>query len=102
MFKKLFGSDRREIWNQVARELNAEVFEGGMLRPEHTVTVQAHDWHIVLDYHLESSGNSSAEYTRMRAPFLNPKGLEFKLSKANFMVGHQGRNISRDKKRHAL
>lgn len=86
MFKKLFGSERREIWNQVARELDAEVFEGGAFSNEHTLTLHVHDWQIVLDYHVVSSGNSSSEYTRMRAPFMNPKNLHFKLSKSNFMV----------------
>ncbi|MDP4091334.1 MAG: DUF3137 domain-containing protein [Bacillota bacterium] len=65
----LFGPSKREVWEQLSREINAEYVEGFWSGSG----VQAHvdNWIIVLDTYTVSNGRSSTTYTRIRAPFVN-------------------------------
>jgi hypothetical protein len=74
--RRLFGSDKDEIWSQLAREIAADFTAGGFRRRS-KVTARVHEWTVTLDTHVVSSGKSHVEYTRMRAPYVNGDGFRF-------------------------
>ena len=83
-WKKLFGPNINEVWQQLSREIGAEMVGGGW-RPR---KVQAHvkDWIITLDTYTVSTGKSSVTYTRMRAPYLNKDGFRFTVYRSGFFT----------------
>jgi hypothetical protein len=71
---------RDEAWMQFASEIGAEFIKGGFLRAS---KVRAHfrEWTVTLDTYSVPSGDSSTQYTRMKAPFENRDGLQFTLAR---------------------
>jgi hypothetical protein len=75
-----FGPSKDEVWRQLCEQTGAEFVQGGFLKGS---KVRAHvgPWTITLDTHTESSGESAVTYTRMRAPYVNPDGFRFTISR---------------------
>jgi hypothetical protein len=74
----LFGPSKKEVWQQLADEINAEYIDGGFWRGD-KVQAQVDNWIVVLDTYTVSNGKSSTTYTRMRAPFINLDNFYFKI-----------------------
>lgn len=86
LWQQLFGESQREAWGRLAIELGATFEPGGFLG---TTTVRARlgGYDLVLDSYTVSTGKSSQVYTRLRAPFVNPRGLRFRIHRASMFTG---------------
>lgn len=82
----LFGPSKKEIWQQLADEIQADYINNGFWSGDR---VEAHidNWIVVLDTYTVSTGKSSITYTRMRAPFTNFGNFYFKIYRAGFFSG---------------
>ena len=74
----LFGKSRKEVWKQIAKEINANYIEEGLFQNPR-VELKHNNWIIYLDTYTVSTGKSSITYTRMRAPLVNTKQFNFKI-----------------------
>jgi hypothetical protein len=84
--RKLFGPSREEIWRQLCHEIGAQYVEGGLWKGG-KVQVHHGQWTITLDTFTESSGNSAATYTRIRAPYVNKDGFRFTIYRKSIFSG---------------
>lgn len=82
----LFGPSKREVWQQLAGEIQADYVIKGFWGGDR---VEAHvdNWIVVLDTYTVSTGKSSITYTRMRAPFVNLDNFYFKIYRSGFFSG---------------
>ncbi|GFZ30040.1 hypothetical protein CSC2_05660 [Clostridium zeae] len=82
----LFGPSKKEIWQQLALEINADYVNNGVWKGDR---VEAHvdKWTVVLDTYTVSTGKSSITYTRMRAPFVNLDNFYFKIYRSGMFSG---------------
>ncbi|MBK1813172.1 DUF3137 domain-containing protein [Clostridium sp. YIM B02505] len=82
----LFGPSKKEIWQQLAREINADYVYNGIWKGDR---VEAHvdNWTVVLDTYVVSTGKSTITYTRMRAPFVNLDNFYFKIYRSGIFSG---------------
>lgn len=76
--RRLFGSAQREIWDQLGREIGAEVEHDFWTGTE--VRAAVRDWTVTLD----STRDATMRFTRMRAPYANPAGFRFTLHPDGF------------------
>jgi hypothetical protein len=85
-FMGLFGPSKKEIWQQLADEIQADYVNKGFWSGDR---VEAHidNWVVVLDTYTVSTGKSSITYTRMRAPFVNLNNFYFKIYRTGFISG---------------
>jgi len=74
----LFGPSVKEIWAQLAEEINGNYIEGSMFKPPR-IEYKHKNWTLYLDLHKVSRGKSYVVYTRIRAPFINMSDFSFKL-----------------------
>ena len=74
----IFGPSKREVWEQLSREIHADYIEGGFWTGD---KVQAHvnNWIVMFDTYTVSNGKTSTTYTRVRAPFKNLENFYFKI-----------------------
>lgn len=74
----VFGPSKKEVWKQLADEINADYVNRGFWGGDR---VEAHvdHWIVVLDTYTVSTGKSTITYTRMRAPFVNLDNFYFKI-----------------------
>ena len=79
--KALFGPSRKEIWQQLSREVGGHFHEGDFFRGS-AVQARTDDWIITLDTYTVSTGKSSHTFTRLRAPYFNPEGFRFEIYRA--------------------
>jgi hypothetical protein len=94
----LFGPSKKEIWQQLADEIQADYINNGFWAGDR---VEAHvdNWIVVLDTYTVSTGKSSVTYTRMRAPFVNLDNFYFKIYRAGIfselgkMLGMEDINV---------
>lgn len=84
LFSAIFGPSKREIWAQIARDIGGNLDEGGWLGTD-VLWYEAESWRISLDT-FSSGGEHTTTYTRMRAPFLNKRGLRFKIYPQGFFA----------------
>ena len=78
ILRDMFGPSRDEIWRQLAAEMNASFTAGtGLFGAGARVQAQHGQWVVTLDTYTVSTGRSSATYTRLRAPYVNPTGFQF-------------------------
>lgn len=84
--KALFGPSRKEIWQQLSREMGGHFHEGGFFA---TSAVQARtgDWIVTLDTVTHGDGKTNQTYTRLRAPYFNPEGFRFEVYRASVFSG---------------
>jgi hypothetical protein len=79
---KLFGRSKREIWSQLAEQLDADFFKGSLLKPDR-VEAYYGEWMITLDYFTVDK----TVFTRIRAPYVNRDDFTFKIVRQN--IGHR-------------
>lgn len=97
----LFGLSKREVWQQLADEIQADYVTKGFWGGDR---VEAHvdNWIVVLDTYTVSTGKSSTTYTRMRAPFVNLENFYFKIYRSGMfselgkLLGMEDINIGYD------
>jgi hypothetical protein len=84
VLRNLFGPSKDEIWQQLCHEIGADFIEGGFWKGS-KVQVHVKSWTITLDTFSVSNSNASSgtasttTYTRMRAPYINKDGFQFKI-----------------------
>ena len=84
--KALFGPSRKEIWQQLSREIGGHFHEGGFLA-QSAVQARAGDWIVTLDTVTHGDGKTNQTYTRLRAPYFNPEGFRFEVYRASVFSG---------------
>ena len=82
----LFGPPLKEVWQQLAVEVNAEYVKGGFAKSAR-VEKSYNNWTILLDTYTVNTGKSSVTYTRMRVPYIRENDIQFKLSRKNIFSG---------------
>ena len=83
-FKKWFGPSRRDVWQQLSAEIggtHVDGWRGGKVQASHG------EWTVTLDTYTVPAGKTYATYTRMRAPYVNPDGFRFSISRRNIFTG---------------
>lgn len=75
---KFFGPSKKEVWAQMAQEVNGEYIDEGFWRGGRLEVVYK-NWVLNLDNYTVHTGKSSVTFTRMRAPFINKDGLSFRI-----------------------
>jgi hypothetical protein len=70
--RKLFGPSQEEIWQQLARELQATFTTGGFTRPMR-MQARVGTWTVTLESHTAKG----LVCTQMRAAYVNPEGFRF-------------------------
>ena len=83
--KNIFGPSKDEIWGQIANEINGEYIHEGFWMGDKLRFKHDH-WEIVLDTYTQSTGNSAIVLTRLRVPFVNKDGLQFKIFHESFFT----------------
>lgn len=83
---KLFGPPLKEVWQQLAVEVNAEFIKGSLGKSAR-VEKNYNNWTILLDTYTVNTGKSSVTYTRMRVPYKRENDIQFKLSRKNIFSG---------------
>lgn len=78
MFRRMFGPSRKEVWQQLSREMNARFVEGSFTKAE-KVQVTHGEWTVTLDTFAVHTGKVVIVFTRMRAPYVNPDGFRFRV-----------------------
>ncbi|MCK5757708.1 MAG: DUF3137 domain-containing protein [Clostridiales bacterium] len=82
----LFGPPLKEVWQQLAVEVNASYVKGGFAKSAR-VEKSYNNWIILLDTYTVNTGKSSVTYTRMRVPYIRENDIQFKLSRKNIFSG---------------
>lgn len=80
IWRDLSGPSPNEIWRQVSDQLDARCIAQGAETDyftRSTIKASHGPWIITLDSYMKSQGRSSAEYTRLRSPFVNNSNLKF-------------------------
>jgi hypothetical protein len=85
-FMGLFGPSKKEIWQQLAEEIQANYVNNGFWVGDR-VEAYVDNWIVVLDTYTVSTGKSSITYTRMRAPFVNLDNFYFKIHRTGIFSG---------------
>ncbi|TAE26865.1 MAG: DUF3137 domain-containing protein [Cytophagales bacterium] len=81
--RSVFGPSKNEIWQQLAHDIRASYDEGSFWKGS-KVEATVGEWTIVLDTHTVSTGKTTVVYTRLRAPYVNADGFQFKIYEENF------------------
>lgn len=81
LLRELFGPSQEEIWTQFANEVGADFVDGGVFKTKKVVG-RFQNWVVTLDTYTVSTGKSSTTYTRIRAPYVNKDGFNFKIYKS--------------------
>ena len=76
--RAIFGPSKDEVWRRLAAEIGATYVDGGFWHGG-KVEAKVKGWRVTLDTFTVSTGKSSATFTRMRAPYVNPDGFRFKV-----------------------
>lgn len=77
-WEQLFGPSREKIWRQLCDEINANYVEGGFWGGAR-VEAKEGNWVITLDQFTRQAGNTPIHYTRIRAPYVNRDGFQFRI-----------------------
>lgn len=78
----LFGNHKREIWQQLAEQIDADFFKGKMFKPDRVEAYHG-DWLITIDLFQADK----MTFTRIRAPYVNRDDFTFKIAKEH--AGHK-------------
>lgn len=84
--KALFGPSRKDVWRQLAQEVDGQFHEGGFLSP-FAVQARTGDWILTLDTYTSGDGKTNQTFTRLRAPYFNPEGFRFEIYRAGLLSG---------------
>ena len=78
LLREIFGPSQHEVWEALCQEMGADLIDGGFFKGT-KVVAQIKEWVITLDTYTVSTGKTSTTYTRMRAPYLNKDGFQFRI-----------------------
>ena len=78
----LFGKHRRQIWQQLAEQLQGEFVKGNFVKTDRVEAYHG-DWMIVLDSFIIDK----MVFTRIRAPYVNRDDFTFKIYREH--LGHK-------------
>ena len=78
----LFGRHKREIWRELAQQLDASFFKGKWTKPDR-VEAWHGNWMITIDTFVIDK----VVFTRIRAPYVNRDDFTFKIYRQH--AGHQ-------------
>ncbi len=81
--RKWFGPSKEEMWRQLCAATGADYIQGGFWKGD-KVQVKHGEWTITLDTFVVSTGKSTAHFTRLRAPYVNPDGFRFTIYRRGF------------------
>ena len=84
--REFFGSNREQVWRQLAEQIGASYVDGGFWRGD-KVEARVKEWTVTLDTYTVSNGKSSVTYTRMRVPYVNPDGFRFRIYRKGLFSG---------------
>lgn len=82
----LFGPSKKEVWRQLASEIQGDYIESGFLKVE-KVQANIDNWIVLFDTYSVSEGETSTTYTRIRAPFKNLESFYFKVHRKGLFSG---------------
>lgn len=74
VLRKLFGPSKEEIWQQLTKEIGGHYIKGDFWDRDKIEFSHA-EWTITLDSYFSAA--TKADYTRMRALYVNPDGFRF-------------------------
>lgn len=83
ILRRWFGPGREEMWRKLSEEMGAHYVDGGFWKGD-KVEVTHGEWTITLDTYAVSTGKVTMVFTRLRAPYINPDGFRFSISRAGF------------------
>lgn len=86
LLRDLFGPSQKEIWAQLATEINAGFIDGGFWGGN-MVKAFVEQWTVTLDTYTVSTGKTSMTFTRLRAPYVNAGGFRFKIYNKSVFSG---------------
>lgn len=72
-----------EAWRRVAGELGGEIEMGKKQREPKRLDVPHREWLVVADIHVQSHGEGSTTYTRVRALFVRTQPFRLTVTKRN-------------------
>ncbi len=78
--RRMFGPSRAEIWRQLSAEIGGRYEEGGFCKGD-KVRASHGEWTVTLDTYTVSTGKVVMVFTRLRAPYVNPDGFRFTISR---------------------
>ena len=82
----IFGPNQSEIWKEFAGEIEGDFIEGGVFQAKKIIS-RFENWTITIDTYSQSTGSSTATYTRFRAPYLEVENMDFKIYKRGIFSG---------------
>ncbi|MCQ4924497.1 DUF3137 domain-containing protein [Tissierella sp. P1] len=83
LLRSIFGPSQEEIWSQFANEIGADFINEGFWKSK-KVVARFENWVVTLDTYTQSTGKTSTTYTRIRAPYVNKDGFNFKIYKSGW------------------
>jgi hypothetical protein len=82
--RKWFGPSRKEIWQSLSQEIGGQ-YHPGTIWTGDKVQATHGEWTVTLDTYTVSTGKVTMSYTRMRAPYVNPEGFRFAVSRRHLL-----------------
>lgn len=76
IFRAIFGPSKEEIWRQFCDQTGSNFVPGSFFKFDKVEATHG-PWVVTLDTYAVSTGKSTIDYTRMRAPYVNPDGFRF-------------------------
>jgi hypothetical protein len=76
--ESLFGPSKNEIWKQFSDAIGGNFTEEDYWKAGKVEATHG-NWLVTLDTYTVSTGKSSMTYTRIRAPYTNPDGFQFRI-----------------------
>jgi hypothetical protein len=73
-----FGPSKEDIWRQLSTEIGGRLVKGGFAKGD-KVQVSHGEWTLTLDTYVVMVGKTPIQFTRMRAPYVNPEGFRFEI-----------------------
>jgi hypothetical protein len=84
VLRKLFGPSRDEIWRQLAADIGGEYIPSTFWKRDRVEAAHG-EWAIVLDTYFHAA--AKADFTRIRAPYINPDGFRFTVYRRGLFSG---------------
>ncbi len=82
LWRQLYGPSQEEVWGLLSAEIKGTLKPGWLSGMK--VEVEHGPWIITLDSYSERLQNGRRlEFTRMRAPFVNPNGFRFAITNSD-------------------
>src|SRR5439155_25860511 len=79
--RRIFGPSKEEVWQRLADQIGGQIIDRGFFRGKR-FEANVGEWTVTLDVYTESNGETTASYTRIRAPYVNRDGFRFRIYRA--------------------